>query len=495
MAAGPIAKHFNTSARLKYKEKAIPMTTFQEQALAYLRNEMNAQERTAFEDALIHSEDLRTELESSRALLDMLDAASQESIVRQVNAHIQQAIRAHASDIHVVPGAGDGENQSEPRGTIVFYRIDGQLVEAAKIPAAQHRALLDRWKVMTEMNIAEQRVPQDGRVAVRYEQKEFDLRVSVLPTITGERVTARILDKSGALLDMDKLGMDADTLAAVKRMVERPHGYVVLAGTAASGKTTFAYALLRHLQAFGQGRLSIMTVEDPVESQIQGISQTHVHPRAGLTYPAILRSMMRSDPDVIYVGETRNEETAQLSIEAAVTGHVVLSQLHVGSAIQTVQRLRDIGIVNHLLASNLVGAVGMRLVRRVCQDCATDYEPAARDLARAGLSLVEDGPFRRGAGCDKCRNTGYRGRIGLFEAWEVDDRIKTLIAEKASPDTLWHESFGRRGGSLWDDAREKVRHGLVTVEDASWALFDYSHPRNGMEFGRGVSGVIDLSEI
>ena len=471
------------------------MTTYQEQALAYLRGEMNAQEKTAFEDALLHSEELRTELESSRALLDMLDAASQESIVRQVNAHIQQAIRSRASDIHVVPGAGAAESQSEPRGTTVFYRIDGQLMEAAHLPAAQHRALIDRWKIMTEMNVSEQRVPQDGRVVVRYEQKEFDLRVSILPTVTGERVTARILDRAGMRLDLAKLGMDANTLTAVKRMVERPHGYVVLAGTAASGKTTFAYALLRHLQAFGQGHLNILTVEDPVEYQIQGISQTGVNRRAGLTYPVVLRSMMRSDPDVIYVGETRNEETAQLSIEAAVTGHVVVSQLHVGSAIQTVQRLRDIGIVNHLLASNLVGAVGMRLVRRVCQDCATDYEPAARDLARAGLSLVEDGPFRRGVGCDKCRNTGYRGRIGLFEAWEVDDRIKTMIAEKAGLDTLWQETFGRRGGSLWDDAREKIRRGFVTVEDASWALFDYPHPRSGMDFGRSVSGIIDLSEI
>jgi type II secretory ATPase GspE/PulE/Tfp pilus assembly ATPase PilB-like protein len=471
------------------------MTTFHDQALAYLRGEMNAQERTAFEDALLHSEDLRAELESSRALLDMLDAASQESIVRQVNAHIQQAIRDRASDIHVIPGAGAAECQSEPRSTTVFYRIDGQLIEAAKLPAAQHRALVDRWKIMAEMNIAEQRVPQDGRILVRYEKKEFDLRVSVLPTVTGERVTARILDRSGVLLDLDKLGMDANTLAAVKRMVERPHGYVVLAGTAASGKTTFAYALLRHLQAFGQGHLNILTVEDPVEYQIQGISQTGVNRRDGMTYPIFLRSMMRSDPDVIYVGETRNEETAQLSIEAAVTGHIVLSQLHVASAIQTVQRLRDIGIVNHLLASNLVGAIGMRLVRRVCQDCAADYVPAARDLARAGLSLVEDGPFRRGVGCDKCRQTGYRGRIGLFEAWEVDDHIKTMIADKVDLYTLWQETFGRRGGSLWDDAREKIRRGLVTVEDVSWALFDYPHPRSGMATLSNVSDIIDLSEI
>ena len=283
-------------------------------------------------------------------------------------------------------------------------------MEAATLPAAQHRALVDRWKVMAEMNLREQRVPQDGRIFVRYEKKEFDLRVSVLPTVTGERVTARILDKSGSLLDLDKLGMDANTLAAVKRMVERPHGYVVLAGMAASGKTTFAYALLRHLQAFGQGHLNILTVEDPVEYQIQGLSQTAVNRRAGLTYASCTAQYDALRPGRDLCG--RNAKRGDRGVEHRGRCHRPSRHsrsLHVGSAIQTVQRLRDIGIVNHLLASNLVGAVGMRLVRRVCQDCATDYEPAARDLARAGLSLVEDGPFRRGAGCDKCRQTGLSG--------------------------------------------------------------------------------------
>ena len=470
------------------------MTTYQEQTLAYLRGEMNPQERATFEESLVRSEDLRAELESSRALLDMLDAASQESIARLVNAHIQQAIRDRASDIHILPETTAGTDETT-QSTTVYFRIDGQLQEAAKLPGEQHRALVDRWKTLTEMNLSEQRVPQDGFVIVRFEQIEFELRVSILPTIAGERVTARVLDKSHKLPELDALGMDAATLEKVRKMVERPHGYVFLAGLADSGKTTLAYGLLRHVYAAANGRRNILTAEDPIEYRLTGMSQVGVNRRAGLTYAAALRSMMRSDPDVIYIGEMRDEETAQLSIEAAVTGHLVLSQLNVGGAIQVVQRLRDIGVANHLLAGNLAGSVGLRLVRKVCPDCAVEYAPSSRDLARAGLSLIEDGPFKRGAGCANCRQTGYRGRVGLFEAWEVDEQMRYLIAERADLDTLWRESFGRQGGSLWDDARDKIRRGLVTVEDASWALYDYPHPRYAEGKARDKRGILDLSEM
>lgn len=467
----------------------------QEQAFAYLRGEMNPGGRAAFEEELTRSEELRAELQTARALLDMLDAANEDSLVRMVNAHVQQAIGERASDIHIVPGMGadngeeEGENQGDKDGaTLISYRVDGLLRPAARVSAGQHRALVDRWKVMAGLNLNEQHLPQDGRVVFRVAQGEFDLRVSILPTVAGERVTARILDRSRALPALDALGMDASTLAAVKRLAERPHGLVMLAGTTHSGRTTTAYALLRHLQAFGGGQTSIMTVEDLIEHRLEGISQTAVHRRGGLTYPNALRGILRSDPDVVYVGATRDEDTAQLGIELAVTGHFTLSQLNVGGAIQTVQRLRDMGIENHLLASNLSGAVGLRLIQRVCSHCAVSYEPARRDLARAGLSPVEDGPFRRGTGCAACRSTGYSGRVGLFEAWEVTPRLRVLIAERADADTLWNESFGRIGGSLWDDAREKIRLGLITVEDAAWALFDYPHTGQG-------SQLMNLTEI
>ena len=466
--------------------------SYQEQALAYLRGEMNDEERTGFEAALFESEELRTELESSRALLDMLEAASQESVTRLVNTQIQQAIRERASDIHIIPGTENGEG--EARGTTVYYRIDGQLQEVGRLPGEQHRALVDRWKVMAEMNVAEQKLPQDGRILCRYAEKEFDLRVSILPTVTGERITARILDRSNVFRELNALGMDEATLASVKRLMERPHGYVILTGAAASGKTTLAYSLLRHARTVSATAANILTVEDPVEYQIPGVSQVPVNRRSGLTYAAALRSMMRSDPDIIYVAECRSQEIAELSIEAAVTGHLVLSVLHVGSAVQVVQRLRDIDIVNHLLAGNLAGAIGLRLVRRVCPDCSAPYTPSERDLSRAGLSLLEDGPFRRGIGCDKCRQTGYRGRVGLFEVMEVDDALRHLIAERAEQNALWMQAFAA-GGSLWDDARNKIRQGLITVEDAAWALFDYPQPRQTTQTRHSLDGILDLTEL
>ena len=466
--------------------------TYQEQALAYLRGEMNEEERTTFEAALFESEALRTELESSRALLDMLEAASQESVTRLVNAQIQQAIRDRASDIHITPEAENPHGQG--RGTIVYYRIDGQLQEIGRLPAEQHRALVDRWKVMAEMNVAEQKLPQDGRIQCRYGQKEFDLRVSVLPTVTGERITARILDRSNVFRELDTLGMDEPTLAAVKRLMERPHGYVILTGAAASGKTTLAYALLRYAHTVSAPTANILTVEDPVEYQIPGVSQVAVNRRNGLTYANALRGMMRSDPDIIYVAECRSQEIAELSIEAAVTGHLVLSLLHVGSAVQVAQRLRDMGLVNHLLAGNLAGAVGLRLARRICPDCSAPYTPSERDLARAGLSLLEDGPFRKGTGCDNCRQTGYRGRVGLFEVVEINDALRHLLAERADQNALWMQAFAG-GGSLWDDARNKIRQGLITVEDAAWTLFDYPQPRQTTRSRHSLDSILDLTEL
>lgn len=466
--------------------------TYQEQALAYLRGEMNEEERTTFEAALFESEALRTELESSRALLDMLEAASQESVTRLVNAQIQQAIRDRASDIHITPEAED--HQGQGRGTTVYYRIDGRLQEVGRLPAEQHRALVDRWKVMAEMNVAEQKLPQEGRIQCRYQQKEFDLRVSTLPTVTGERITARILDRSNIFRELDTLGMDDSALAAVKRLMERPHGYVILTGAAASGKTTLAYALLRHAHTVSAPTANILTVEDPVEYQIPGVSQVAVNRRSGLTYATALRGMMRSAPDIIYVSECRSQEIAELSIEAAVTGHLVLSLLHVGSAVQVAQRLRDIGLVNHLLAGNLAGAVGLRLVRRICPDCSAPYAPSERDLSRAGLSLLEDGPFHKGTGCSNCRQTGYHGRVGLFEVMEINDALRHLIAERADQNALWMQAFAA-GGSLWDDARNKIRQGMITVEDAAWALFDYPQPHQTTQTRHSLDSILDLTEL
>ena len=465
------------------------MMNYQEQALAYLRGEMNADERAVFEEELTRSEELRTELQTARSLLDILDEASEHAIIATVNAHVQQAINDRASDIHIVPDGGDGATQ-------ILYRMYGQLREAARLPAEQHHALVDRWKVMTGMSLRERHITQQARMVFHAEQGKFDLHVSILPTVAGERVTIGIRDRARELPALDALGMDARTLATVKRLVERPGGCVLLAATTGSARNMFAYALLRHLQTFGAGLTNIMTVEDPVEYRLEGVSQTAVSRRAGLTYPNALRSILCSDPDVVYVGETRDAETAQACFELAASGHLALSSLRVGSAIQTVQQLRDMGMENHLLASNLVGGVGLRPpIRRVCQTCSAPYEPARPSLARAGLSLVEDGPFRRGTGCAECRNTGYKGGVSLFEAWEVTPALRALIADRADMDALWNESFGRTGGSLWDDARAKIRQGVLTVEDAASVLSDHPHPRGDSRAAPSESGLIDLSEF
>ena len=381
--------------------------TYQEQALAYLRGEMNEEERTTFEAALFESEALRTELESSRALLDMLGCG--------------QSGERHA--------AGQRADTAGHSGSGQRYSHHARSGESSGTGARHNRLLSHRRAIAGGRQAARRTAPRpcgpmegDGRneycraetaagrrIQCRYQQKEFDLRVSILPTVTGERITARILDRSNVFRELDTLGMDEPTLAAVKRLMERPRGYVILTGAAASGKTTLAYALLHYAHTVSAPTANILTVEDPVEYQIPGVSQVAVNRRNGLTYANALRGMMRSDPDIIYVAECRSQEIAELSIEAAVTGHLVLSILHVGSAVQVAQRLRDIGIVNHLLAGNLAGAIGLRLVRRICPDCSAPYTPSERDLSRAGLSLLEDGPFRKGTGCDTCRQTGYRG--------------------------------------------------------------------------------------
>ncbi len=463
---------------------------YQERAIAYLRGEMNARERALFEDELTRSEALRAELQMARALLDMLDESSEHAIIATVNAHVQQAINERASDIHIVPGGREGATQ-------ILYRVDGLLREAARLPAEQHHALVDRWKVMTTgMSLRERHSAQEARMVFHAEQGKFDLHVSILPTVTGERVTIRIRDRARELPALDALGMDARTLATVKRLVERPRGCVVLAATTGSGRNMFAYAVLRYLQTFGAGLTNIMTVEDPVEYRLEGVSQTAVNRRAGLTYPNALRSVLRSDPDVVYVGETPDAETAQACFELAASGHLALSSLRMGSAIQTVQQLRDMGMENHVLASNLAGGVGLRPpIRRVCPACAAPYEPARASLARAGLSVVEDGPFRRGTGCAECGNKGHKGGVSLFEAWEATPALRALIADGADMDTLWNESFGRTGGSLWDDARAKIRQGVLTVEDAASVLSDYPHPRRDSRATHTMPDIIDLSEL
>lgn len=441
--------------------------SYQEQTLAYLKGEMNAAEKAAFEEALTTSEELRAELARSRELLDALAAASNEPVTRMVEAIIAQAIQRRASDLHIAP---------ERNRVKVQARVDGHLQELMALPTHIGQAVADRWKVMTNLQISERRVPQDGRVPIRREGKEYDLFVSVMPTLYGERVTVRIIDKSTVFIGLDKLGLSSAQQESLNRLTMRSAGMVLTTGGTGSGKTTFLYSLLRHLQARdtqSKRARNIMTVEDPVEYALPLISQTAVHHEVGLTYGSALRAFLRCDADVVMVGALRDLETLELAAEITITGRLLLSVLPVSSAVGVIQRLREIGLAPFLTAQALAGAVGQRLVRRVCSECLAEYEPAPDDLQKAGLSPIEDGPFRRGAGCAACGHTGFQGRIGLFEVLEIPDRLRPLIAENAPYETLWRETFGRTGGSLWDDARDKVRAGLTTVEEVTWALFDY----------------------
>jgi len=449
----------------------------QQRAISYLKNEMDEIERQEFEEELIRSEALRAELEKGREVFDLLEAANEAGNVRRCNALLKEAIETGASDIHILPGSA--EDHQAPGGSRVLFRLDGHLYEKMTVPGELHQATIDRLKTMAECNVAERSLPQDGRIFVNSEGHSYDLRVTFLPTIAGERVTIRVLDRRAVLLGLSQLGLQPAQEEALLRLMDRPYGFIITSGQVGTGKTTLLYSLLHAAQNPAKPLRNIMTVENPVEYRIQGLSQTSVDRKIGMTIPAILRSMMRNDPDIIYVSEFRSLEILELATEAALTSCLVLGQLHVSSALLLPQRMREMGLVPFLAGQTLSGAIGQRFARRICKECATEYTPSPEGLQKLGLSATHDGPFLQGKGCEACHHTGFKGRIGLYEVWEVDDRARKLIAESAPVEALWKVAFGQTGGSLWDDARAKVLQGITTVEEVTWALFDYPIPRYG----------------
>jgi type II secretory ATPase GspE/PulE/Tfp pilus assembly ATPase PilB-like protein len=444
------------------------MESYQEQVLAFLKGEMSAEEKRAFEESLARSTELRAELERSRELLELLEAANEQAVAHRVEEQIQQSIKRGASDIHVVPGTQE---------TVVSVRIDGLLKELERISKEQTQALVDRWKVLAGCSITERHLPQDGRILVTQDDKDFDLRVSILPTVLGERVTVRVLFKSVDIVALDRLGLSESQLAAARRLLNRPSGFVAAVGPMGSGKTTTVYGMLLELTGRKDTGANVMSVEEPVEFALNGVSQIRVNRRIGFTHAAALRAVMRSDPDVIMVGDVPDRETAELALQASSTGHLVLAPVTVNHAagshlLGAIQRLRDLGIDSFLIAQNLVGGVGQRLLRRVCTECQAEYQPEPAGLQRLGLGAT-DGPFRRGSGCAACRSTGYRRRLALYEVLEVDNDLRGRIAAGATVEELAPLVVGRPNGSLWEDARQKVRQGLTTVEEALRVLFDY----------------------
>lgn len=384
---------------------------------------------------------------------DVRRLADQPPVVRYVNLLVRDAFDAGASDIHL---------DATPAGPLVRFRLDGVLSTAPDPPAGLFHAVVSRLKLLAELDIAERRRPQDGRIRVRLESRDLDLRVSTVPTIHGESVVLRLLDQGGRPVSLAELGMPSDVRDAVARLAGRPHGLLVVTGPTGSGKTTTLYATLALRDAHTE---KIVTVEDPAEYQLPGVTQVPVHRGASVTFASALRSILRQDPDVIMVGETRDPETAEIAIQAALTGHLVLSTLHTNDAVSAVPRMLDLGTPAFLLAATLEGVLAQRLVRRVCVACREPTRPTDDVLARLGEAAPTKGQLMRGAGCASCRRTGYRGRVGLYELLCVTDRFRDAIARGASRVEL--DRTAREDGlrSLCEDGWAKVATGVTTVEE------------------------------
>jgi general secretion pathway protein E len=396
--------------------------------------------------------DLSRLVEEMPRIADLLDSENDAPIIRMINVLLTQALRQGASDIHIEP--------YEER-SVVRLRLDGVLRTVAEPHRALHAAMVSRIKVMADLDIAEKRLPQDGRIALRLAGRQIDVRVATLPTGHGERAVLRLLDKAQGRLDLAGLGMDADTLARVDELVHQPHGIVLVTGPTGSGKTTTLYAALSRIDSLG---LNIMTVEDPVEYELDRVSQSQVNPKIGMTFARALRSILRHDPDVIMIGEIRDAETAQIAVQASLTGHLVLATLHTNDAASATTRLVDMGVEPYLLSSSLLGVLAQRLVRKLCPACRVPHAPGAAELAQLGTG---DGPPRifAAAGCPACHGTGYAGRTGIYELLAIDDEAKALLHGGQAEQRLREHAAARGMRSLRQDGLRWVRSGVTSLEE------------------------------
>jgi general secretion pathway protein E len=393
--------------------------------------------------------------EDEEATTDVRDLANQPPVIRYVNLLVRDAFDAGASDIHL---------ESTRNGLSVRFRLDGVLTPASEPSAQLQHAIVSRIKILADLDIAERRRPQDGRIRVRLQERELDLRISTVPTMFGESLVLRLLDRGGRPVRLEELGLAAELESAVAGLARRPHGMVLVTGPTGSGKTTTLYAALSLRDATAE---KIVTVEDPVEYQLSGITQVPIHGQAGVTFASALRSLLRQDPDVVMVGEMRDPETTAMAIQAAMTGHLVFSTLHTNDALGALPRLLDLGTPEYLVAATLEGVLAQRLVRRICDHCREEYEPSEAGVARLRESATGDPPtsYMRGVGCSACRGTGYRKRIGLFELAVFTDAMKAAVARRVTGDEL--AVLARRSGmqTLRADGWAKVRTGETTVEE------------------------------
>jgi type IV pilus assembly protein PilB len=387
--------------------------------------------------------------------LDQLAASSEEApVIKLANLILVQAIKDRASDIHIEPFE---------RGLKLRYRVDGVLAEATPPPKQMQLALASRFKIMSSLDIAERRLPQDGRMRVRVSGKDYDLRVSIMPTVYGEKIVLRVLDKSNLSASLDKLGLDVDTFQQFKTAVDAPHGLILVTGPTGSGKTTTLYSALNELN---NPIYNIITVEDPVEFQIPGINQVPVRKEIGLSFANALRSILRQDPDIIMIGEIRDTETAEIAIEAALTGHQVLSTMHCNDAPGAIARLDDMGVAPFLISSSVILACAQRLMRRICSHCkepVTYPEKMYHDL-NIDPSTFDGATLYRGRGCDRCKNSGYSGRLAIIEAMTISDEIRKLIIARANTREMGKVAIGQGMRTLRMVALDRVRDGVSTLE-------------------------------
>ncbi|MBV9657447.1 MAG: Flp pilus assembly complex ATPase component TadA [Verrucomicrobia bacterium] len=390
-----------------------------------------------------------------------LDRLAQDSedgpVIKIVNLILVQALKDRASDIHIEPAE---------RHIRLRYRLDGNLIEAAGPPKNLQNAIASRIKILAGLNIAERRIPQDGRFRIRVQGKEVDLRISFLPTVYGEKIVIRILDKGSLTASVDNLGLDEATLASFRRAIDAPHGMILVTGPTGSGKTTTLYSVLQELN---KPQYNIITVEDPVEYQLSGINQVAVKPEVGLDFASALRSILRQDPDIVMIGEIRDNETADIAVKAALTGHQVLSTLHTNDAAGAITRLDDMGIEPFLIASSVLLTCAQRLVRRICPNCKEEFAPEPEIFSKLGLETDGQDILFHGSGCERCKKRGYLGRAAILEVLPVSESIRRLIIKRASAAVIKNQALSEGMKTLRLAGIDKAYEGITTLEEV-WSL-------------------------
>ena len=436
-----------------------------EKAITDKLNSLNAAKGGSMEDIINDAQkngvdDSNTDIENVKEAqeevsLDHLAASSEEApVIKLANIIVMQAIKDRASDVHIEPFE---------RTLRLRYRVDGVLMDATPPPKQLQLALISRFKIMSSLDIAERRLPQDGRMRVRVAGKDYDLRVSIMPTVHGEKIVLRVLDKSNLSASLDKLGLDPDTFTQFKHAVDAPHGLILVTGPTGSGKTTTLYSALNELN---NPIFNIVTVEDPVEFQLPGINQVPVKKEIGLTFANALRSILRQDPDIIMIGEIRDQETAEIAIEAALTGHQVLSTMHCNDAAGAFARLDDMGIAPFLISSSVILSCAQRLMRRICSHCKEPVTYPAKmyqDLLM-DPTAIDGVTFYRGRGCERCKNSGYAGRLAIIEAMTASDEIRKLVISRGSTRELSKVAVGQGMRTLRMVALDRARDGVSTLE-------------------------------